>query len=95
MTCHFISFDNAYGACGHTAAALFDLEATIGRNELETYTSVIFLRVTRKKIHRKCFSNGRFSILKIRIWKNSCGLSKPHNFNSLCSDNLTQSREVL
>ena len=43
MTCHFISFYNAYGACGHTVAALFDLEATVGRNERETCTSVISL----------------------------------------------------
>ena len=33
-----------------------------------------------EKNSQKCFSNGRCSISKIRIWKNSCG-----------SDNLTQS----
>ena len=91
MTCHFISFYNADGACGQSAAAQFDLEASIRRNKLETCTSVSCLRVKRKKIHRKCFSNGRCSISKIRIWKNSCGLSKTLDFNPLCSDNLTQS----
>ena len=77
-----------------TAAAQFDLEASIRRNKLETYTSVSCLRVKRKKIHRKCFSNGRCSISKIRIWKNSCGLSKTLDFNPLCSDNLTQSFDI-
>ena len=76
MTCHFISFYNADGACGQSAVAQFDLEASIRRNKLETCTSVSCLRVKREKIHRKCFSNGRCSISKIRIWKNSCGLSK-------------------
>ena len=62
MTCHLIPFYNVDGAHGHIAAALFDLEATIKRNELETCTSVSCLRVKRGKIHRKCFSNGRCSI---------------------------------
>ena len=45
-----MSFNSADGACRHTAASLFYLEATIGRNERETCTSVSCLRVKRKRI---------------------------------------------
>ena len=47
---HFFSFTSANGACRHIVAALFDMEATITRNELENFTSVSCLRVKRKRI---------------------------------------------
>ena len=50
MPCRFVSFNSADGACRYTAASLFDLVATIGRNERETCTSVSCLWVKRKRI---------------------------------------------
>ena len=45
MPSHFVSFNTA-----NTAAALFDLGATIGRKELETCTVVSCLWVELKRI---------------------------------------------
>ena len=52
----FFPFNSANGACRHTVAALFDLEATIARNELENFTSVSCLRVKRKRITENAVS---------------------------------------
>ena len=89
MTCHFISFYNADGACGQSAAAQFDLEASIRRNKLETCTSVSCLRVKRKKIHRNAFPMEDVQFQKSEFGKIVVDCLKPHDFNPLCSDNLT------
>ena len=76
LPCRFVSFNSADGACRHTAASLFDLEATIGRNERETCTSVSCLRWNGKEsqkmlLHRKLLNFKSQSIEKyLRIVQN-------------------------
>ena len=61
-------FFGADGACRHVAAALFDLEATTRRNELETYTSVPCVWVKRKRITENAVPMEDLTIKKIRVW---------------------------
>ena len=90
MPCHFVSFDSANGACRQTAAALFDLEVTIKRNDLETLTSVSCLGVKRKRINENAVAMKYVEFQKSELRKISKDCPKPHDFNPLCTDNLTQ-----
>lgn len=91
MPCHFVSFNSADGACRYTAASLFDLEATIGRNERETCTSVSCLWVKRKRITENGIPTEDVKFQKLEYGKIFKDFPKPHDFNPLCTDNLTQS----
>lgn len=90
LSYYFFSYNSADGACRHTAAALFDLEATIRRNDLETCTSVSCLRVKRKRITENAVPMENVKFQKSEYGKISKDCPKPHDFNPLCSDNLSQ-----
>lgn len=91
MPCRFVSFNNADGACRYTAASLFDLEATIGRNERETCTSVSCLWVKRKRITENAVLSEVVKFQKSEYRKIFKDCPKPHDVNPPCTNNLTQS----
>ena len=85
-------FFRADGACRHVAAALFDLEATIRRNELETCTSVPCVWVKRQRITENAVPMADLSIKKSEYGKEAKDCKKPFHFlNPLCSYSSTQS----
>ena len=91
VPCHFVSFNSADGACRYTAASLFALEATIGRNERETCTSVSCLSVKRKRITENGIPAEDVKFQKLEYGKIFKDYPKPHDFNPLYTDNLTRS----
>ena len=84
-------FFRADGACRHAAAALFDLEATIRRNELETCTSVPCVWVKRKRVTENAVPMEDLTIQKSEYGKEAKDYKKPFDFNPLCSYSSTQS----
>lgn len=88
---YFVSYNSADGACRHTAAALFDLEANIKRNDLETCTPVSCFWVKRKRITENAVPMENVKFQKSEYGKISKDCPKRHDFNPLCSDNLLQS----
>ena len=74
MPSHFVSFNTA-----DTAAALFDLGATIGRKELETCTVVSRLWVELKRITENAVQMEDVKWQKSDYEKKSKDCQKPHD----------------
>ena len=87
---HLSPFFRANGACRHVAAALFDLEATIRRNELDTCTSVPCMWIKRKRLEENAVPMERLKIQKSEYGKEHKDYMKPCDFNP-CSGSPTQS----
>ena len=85
MPSHFVSFNTADSACGHTAAALFDLGATIGRKELETCTVQSCLWVELKRITENAVQMEDVKVQKSDYEKKSKDYQKPHDSKPPCS----------
>ena len=74
MPSHFVSFNTA-----DTAAALFNLGATIGRKELETCTVVSCLWVELKRITENAVQMGDVKWQKSDYEKKSKDCQKSHD----------------
>lgn len=79
MPSHFVSFNTYDSAFGHTAAALFDLGATIGREELETCTVVSCPWVELKRITENAVQMEDVKWQKSDYEKKSKDCQKPHD----------------
>ena len=87
---HLSPFFRADGACRHVAAGLFDLEATIRRNELDTCTSVPCVWIKQKRLEENAVPMEHLKIQKSEYGKEQKNYMKPFDFNP-CSGSPTQS----